>query len=245
MALVLDPTRILSPTIILTAYPKIERKSGKVDSLILPYDVNSFSTSYANEVEDSKSIGKGSGDSEFKGSKSSVLDVTFVLDDTTYATIASFFLPQMVVPGSVDKVIKKLLECCHSVAGNIHEPLYLTLQVFGMPLVKSAGGGFRCRLESLNIENKIVDLLGYRKKALVKCRFVECLSQEQIDADQKTSSPDLTHIRQVVAGETLASKTYDIYDDTKHSVSIAEFNQLDSLRDIPLGKTLAFPPLER
>lgn len=246
MSFVSDPTRLLTPLMQLTAYKKIERGAGdKVSTLLIPYDAESMASSFMNKVCDTNVIGSASGSSAFQKSSASTLDITFVLDDTTYSNLVAFALPPVLIPDSVDKIIKKLLELSHSIAGSTHEPYYLTLKPLNMPLVNSPAGGFRCRLTTIQVENKIINLLGNRVKAYVKCSFKECLSKKQMDASTKKNSPDLTHVRQVFSGENLPLKSYRIYEDPAYYLALAEYNGLDSFRDLEVGKPLVFPPLER
>lgn len=246
MSFIADPTRLLTPLMKITSYKKIARGAGdKISSLILPFDAENFTGTFENKICTNKGVNSSSGNTQHQKAKDSTLDISFVLDDSTYASAVSFVLPAMLIPDSVDKLIKKLLKLTHSVNGKIHEPPFLILQPLNMPLVNSPGGGFRCQLTSLKVENKIVDLLGNRVKAVAKCSFKEVLSKKQRDANDKKTSPDLTHVLQVYDGDNLPYKSHDIYEDPSYYVALAEYNDLDSLRDLEVGTPLTFPPLER
>jgi Contractile injection system tube protein len=245
MSFFADPTRAFVPLAKLTAFSKNDRtKATEEESLWLPFDTKSLNSTFENCVCNPATIGAGSGGTKFKGSKDSRLSITFILDDSTYSNLVAFLLPKAAIFDSVDKTINKLIKYCSSISGKTHEPYDLSIKAFDMPLVKDEGA-FNCKLSSMAIENKKVDFLGNRIRAEVKCEFVESLSKEAVAARDNLSSPDLTHVRQIVEGETLPFKTYDIYDSQDLTIAVAEFNQLDSLRELNVGDSITFPPIDR
>ena len=246
MSLFKDPTRALTPLMQLNSYKKIERGAANLTgTLYLPYDPQGMDSTFENCISEDTSISGESGSSSFKKAKSSDLKVSFLLDDTTYSNIVAYALPNMMIPDSADKIIKKLLDMCQAVDGVIHEPPYVTLKAFMMPMVNAVGGGFNGRLTSMTIKNEIVDLLGSRVKAKVDCTFKECLSDAQIKKQTGRSSPDLTHILQTLAGDRLTSKVNNIYGDPMYVYGVAKHNNLNSVRQLNIGEPLEFPPLER
>ena len=70
------------------------------------------------------------------------------------------------------------------------------------------------------------------------------LSYEELDR-VTVGSPDLTHVRQVFAGENLVNKSRQIYEDPGYYLALAQYNELDSVRELKVGKSLTFPPLDR
>ena len=70
------------------------------------------------------------------------------------------------------------------------------------------------------------------------------LSDEELDR-VTGGSPDLTHVRQVFAGENLVNESRQIYEDPRYYLALAQYNELDSVRELKVGKSLTFPPLDR
>jgi nucleoid-associated protein YgaU len=64
-------------------------------------------------------------------------------------------------------------------------------------------------------------------------------------AEENKSSPDLTHVRVVKAGDTLPLLTKAIYGSSRDYLRVAEHNGLDNFRDLTPGRRLVFPPLEQ
>ena len=65
------------------------------------------------------------------------------------------------------------------------------------------------------------------------------------EAQKRTSSPDLTHRRVVVEGDTLPQLCREIYGSPEHYLRVAQVNGLDDFRDLSPGQELFFPPYER
>lgn len=59
--------------------------------------------------------------------------------------------------------------------------------------------------------------------------------------DLKKSSPDRTHVRVVREGETLAQIAYELYGDPRQWRVIAEENDIDRPRFVPVGTPLKVP----
>lgn len=180
MSLFNDPARILLPMMKVEAFEDQDRQAS-VDSVILPFDAMAMESKFINIVTDFSAAGVA-GFNEFKGSPSPDLDVTFLLDDTTYSNLVAFALPGALVPDSVDKLVKKMITLFHTshVKKGKIEPYYLTLKTLSMPLADSAGEGFNGRLSEMTIKNEIVNILGERVKAKVVCKFKEALPTTQI-----------------------------------------------------------------
>lgn len=229
------------PKMDISAYKDIERKS-KVGSIKLPYDAESLSNNFNSNFIEHNIIGGESGNTLFGKSYSNKLSVIFILDETFYQVIP---IPTALLMKSVDEKIENFIKLTHAVNGEVHEPNFLLLKSNNIKLAGSIGGGFFCRLTSMHVKTQKVNEQGNRIKTHIDCTFTECLSQEQINTRSKKTSPDLTHIRQIVAGETLPYKTNSIYNDPLFYPAVADFNQLDSLREINVGDSLTFPPVDR
>ncbi len=74
--------------------------------------------------------------------------------------------------------------------------------------------------------------------------FVEDLDTEEARAAlDRLSSPDLTHVRTVQAGDTLPLLCTSIYGSARHYLLVARHNGLDDFRQLQPGQQLQFPPL--
>ena len=246
MSLKTDSSRENLPLVKITGYSDIKRgKSKEVASIIAPYDPASLTSVFNNVVKPSNGVGSESGYGAFSHSESSDLSLTLWLDDTTFDSPLAFNKSRSSISDSVDKTIEKLFTLCADVDGDTHQPFFVSVVPSKMPMVGGASGAFGGLLYKMVIKNEIVDSKGNRVKARVDLTFKECLSPKQIKKKTGRSSPDLTHILQTTASDTLANKVQNIYGDVSTIYAVAEFNQLNTIRQIKNGEYLKFPPLDK
>lgn len=99
------------------------------------------------------------------------------------------------------------------------------------------------RLNSLEIEYKMFDPQGVPLRASITMSFTTYQTFDEILADAGLSSPDLTHVVEVKAGDSLPLLCNRIYKSIDHVEAVARFNGLTSIRDVTPGIQLHFPPL--
>ncbi|WP_158800357.1 peptidoglycan-binding protein [Pedobacter sp. L105] len=63
--------------------------------------------------------------------------------------------------------------------------------------------------------------------------------------EAKMTSPDLTHMRTVMAGDTLPLMTYRIYGDSSYYLEVARVNGLKNINALKPGDEIYFPPLKK
>lgn len=119
--------------------------------------------------------------------------------------------------------------------GNIHSPNFLKLS-WGTLL-------FKCRLQSLSISYTLFKPDGTPLRARADATFIGYNDEVELALQAKKSSPDLTHIVTVKAGETLPLLCYRIYGTSAVYVQVARANGLADFRALTTGTQLVFPPL--
>jgi hypothetical protein len=154
----------------------------------------------------------------------------FLFDGT--GVITSMHTPPAPVADQLDDFRNKILQY----QGNIHRPYYLKIH-WGTLLFKGV-------LTSMDIEFKLFKPDGSPVRAVAKCAFKGSVEENLRVALENAMSPDITHERLVTAKDRLPLMTKKIYGDKKHYVDVAEFNRLDTFRNITTGTTLFFPPTE-
>jgi hypothetical protein len=138
---------------------------------------------------------------------------------------------------SVADKIKEFKELAFSLNGTIHSPNFLK--------VLWGGFEFRCRLNKLDIEYTLFKPSGIPLRAKVSVAFTEYLSEDAILKLQNKQSPDLTHARTVIAGDSLPLMCHRIYGDSRYYLAVAEVNGLRDFRNLKPGMRIIFPPLTR
>lgn len=131
---------------------------------------------------------------------------------------------------TVKERIKKFLEVCYIINGDLHRANY----------VKVAWGEFSFvgYLNNVNVTYTLFDASGKPLRAKLNVTF-------KVKNDKPLlSSPDLTHTREVHDGDTLPLLSKEIYGSSRYYLFIAEANKLDDFRNLKPGTKLYFPPLE-
>lgn len=139
---------------------------------------------------------------------------------------------------SVGDEIANFKKVAYTYNGTIHSPNYLEV-------VWGSGAQFYCRLTALDIDYLLFRSDGTPLRAKLNVTFQQYLSPTQIEQSANKGSPDLTHARVVVAGDTLPALCARIYGDARYYLGVAAYNGLSHFRKLVPGSTLYFPPLEK
>lgn len=100
-------------------------------------------------------------------------------------------------------------------------------------------------LSSMSLNYKLFDSHGTPLQVEARVNF-ESAIPEIVKAGQiKTSSPDLTHVRTVVAGDTLPLMTNNIYGTPNYYIEVAKSNRLFNFRKLKEGRPVYFPPAKK
>lgn len=201
----------------------LTKKSGEYTVQINP---EKYSQQYALQAVWKPTLNTGGVTKKYVVQKPQDLALEFYLDSTG------------VGPGRVNSVqdeIDKFKRIVYSYKGEIHSPNYLRV-LWGKL-------SFDCRLDTMDIEYLLFTPAGLPLRAKVNTNFSQFNSPKKIEAEARKSSPDVTHRRTVVAGDTLPLLCFQIYQDSKYYVDIARVNRLDNFRRLEPGQQIMFPPL--
>ncbi|MBX3639885.1 MAG: hypothetical protein KF888_05140 [Nitrosomonas sp.] len=138
-------------------------------------------------------------------------------------------------PVSVKEQIDRLRSVVYTYIGSKHEA----------PIVQLKWGSFLFygRVESLKFDYTLFKPSGVPLRAKVTLAFVEYQSSEEIVKEARNESPDLSHLVEVKAGDTLPLLCYQIYQDCSYYPEVARINNLTHFSDLKPGMQLKFPPL--
>lgn len=121
--------------------------------------------------------------------------------------------------------------------GDEHKPNYLIIS-WGTLLFKGC-------LTEMDITFKLFKSDGAPLRAVAKATFKGFVEDNLRIALENNSSPDLTHVRTVVEGDTLPLMTYRIYGDSRYYLEVAKSNNLTNFRKLKAGQRIYFPPIEK
>ena len=133
--------------------------------------------------------------------------------------------------------IKTFMKVCAEYNGKTHAPNYLLIS-WGDFVLKVV-------LTSVDVSYTLFEKSGKPLRAKITASFSETIDDELRSKKDKNSSPDLTHVRTVLEGDTLPLMTERIYGSSKYYMQVAETNQLNNFRDLKPGDKIYFPPIEK
>jgi len=206
-----------------------EKADGKVPVGTFFAYVNPSEWTVAYEVQIDTATGAGTtgGRSDFNKIKAADLSLSFFLDGTG-------------ANGHLIDVESQVAEFQRVTGynGAIHRTNYLKI-AWGNQKVRS------CVLKSASIAYKLFQRDGKPLRAVITATFVDSVDDLTRASKSGDSSPDLTHVRVLEAGDTLPALCYEIYGDPNHYVAVARANGFDGFRDLRPGTRVRFPPLEK
>lgn len=104
---------------------------------------------------------------------------------------------------------------------------------------------FKGVLSDYSIEYKLFNPDGSPLRGVAKIKLKDAKDEEYRAAKENKKSPDLTHIRQVVEGNTLPRMCDEIYGDSKYYLEVAKINGITNFRKLTPGQRINFPPIEK
>lgn len=133
--------------------------------------------------------------------------------------------------------IEKFKKVVYNYKGEIHQPPYLIIQ-WGELL-------FKCVLREMTINFKLFRPDGTPLRAVAKAKFTSTVENELRVRQEARSSPDITHVRIVKAGDTLPMMAYQVYEDPSYYIQVARANNLYNFRYLEPGTKIFFPPIQK
>jgi hypothetical protein len=199
----------------------------RVDALINP---ETYTLEYKVKTAEGQGQGTSGAQQKFAYTMPEELSFEFLFDST--GIIDGKARPDGVFD-DVDRFRKVLTEYRPS----SHEPYHLKL-VWGNLI-------FKGRAIELSIAYKLFNPDGQPIRALAKAKFKGSIEEQKRIAKENRQSSDLTHIRQVKAGDTLPLMCVRVYGDAKYYLDVAAVNGLSNFRALAPGRELVFPPLQK
>ncbi|MDM5180502.1 peptidoglycan-binding protein [Massilia sp. DJPM01] len=166
-----------------------------------------------------------------------------ILDGTGVVSLVNADLSAMMSSGSlaasaapsVTEMLTALRTLVYDYQGDIHEPNVLRFVWGDMNFVGV--------VESMDIDYTLFKPSGQPLRAKVTLGVLAMASPKKIEQSATRSSPDLSHLVAVRAGDTLPLLCERIYDDPGYYMEIARVNGLVGFRSLTPGMLLRFPPI--
>ncbi|OPY69810.1 MAG: hypothetical protein A4E57_00944 [Syntrophorhabdaceae bacterium PtaU1.Bin034] len=212
--------------LIIDAYTKADYSGSAVATFTVTFNPDEYVRVYDIEYEEKQGAGATGSPMAFKRIKPQDYTLKFLIDGTGVA-------------GERIDVSEKVAEFFTTVGydGDIHRPRYL--QVIWGTLRSN------CVLLKAEVTYKMFRPDGTPVRATVSATFREAVDDSTRVKQDRTASPDLTHVRTVRDGDTLPAMVYEIYGDISYYIDVARANGLSSFRTLRTGDSIIFPPLDK
>ncbi len=191
-----------------------------------------FTHEYTISYNTKKTLGQVGSDTKFSAINPDKISFSILLDGTGAVPRAGASDP--LVPVSTQ--LQNLSKVVYNYVGDEHEPSHVRL-LWGTLI-------FFGRMESMQTQYTLFKPSGEALRAKVTLKFVGFMSKKQMELESNRSSPDLSHLVEVVEGDTLPLLCDRIYGDCGYYLEVARFNRLADFRALKPGTRLHFPPLE-
>ncbi len=165
-----------------------------------------------------------------------MLDGTGIVDENQgIAGISSSIISSGSDKTDVDFQIKSLEEMLYKYQGNDHKPAYVEI-LWGKFC-------FKGQLKDMNTDYLIFSDEGVPLRAKVSFTFSRFVSDPERLKLENRSSPDMSHLVTIGAGDTLPSLCHTIYGNSQFAAKVARANGLSGFRYVTPGTKLIFPRL--
>jgi len=212
--------------LLIEAYTEADYSGSPADSFKAMFNPNTYSQKYEVTYKEEQGEGDTGSPQVYGQIKPQEYSFEFLFDGT--GTVAEKV--------DVHDAVEHFLEVTGKHDGEIHRPRYLKIS-WGKLISK-------CVLKSADITYTLFKPDGSPLRAKVKASFAENIEDTLRVAEERKSSPDLTHVRIVQQGDTLPLLSQRIYGTPQFYLQIAEYNNLNHFRKLKVGTKLYFPPIK-
>ena len=204
----------------------LSEAKGRFEALINP---ETYTLEYKVKTSDAQAQGSSGAQLKFEYTLPEELTFDFLFDNTG-------LIDGTPKPDGVFDDVNAFRRLLTEYQGSSHEPYHLKL-VWGNLL-------FKGRAVEVGITYKLFNPDGQPIRAVVRVKFKGSVEEKKRVALEFRQSPDLTHERTVMPGDTLPFMCFQIYGDPRHYLRVAAFNRLDNFRSLTIGQSILFPPLK-
>ena len=220
------------------AYSDVERRKPVGKPFEAMFNPESFSRKFEIVYGNSQGINSSDKSANFSRNAPAELNLKLILDGTGVNELEMLVLPLgLSNTKKVSERVEEFLKLTFYMNSSTHEPNYLKVLWGDL--------SFSCRLSSVNINYTNFDRSGHALRAELDLQLISDEDVKKRLAKENKQSPDVTHSRTVMAGDTLPLLTNQIYGSSAHYLKVAQFNQLDDFRNLTPGQQLYFPPLSQ
>lgn len=177
-------------------------------------------------------FGQIGSDNKFQSISPQDLNISFTIDGTGAVPVSESGGKAVVVKDN----IKSLESIVYDYQGKDHRPSTVKI-VWGTLL-------YYGNLKSMDVKYILFKSDGTPLRAEISLKFISFMGSVEEEKIENKSSPDMTHIVHVKAGDTLPLLCNRIYEDSSYYIEVAKVNGLINFRNLEPGTKIIFPPLK-
>lgn len=197
------------------------------DAIELMLNPSSYTHGYQLCYNEKAGLGEASPEPKYTRSRAEAVNFDIVIDGTGVVPVEKNV--------DVKTRINQLNATVYKYDGNNHQPN--TVQLLWGSLL------FYGRLKSMSAAYSLFKASGEPLRAKIQLGFVGYVSSTEAALKANKSSPDLTHIVDVKAGDSLPLLCFRIYKNSAYYLEVAKKNGITNFRNLKPGTRLHFPPL--
>ena len=230
----------------LVAYDDAGFKTASGPDLVYTVLINpeSYALTYASDISNNNAQGSAESSGSFNQRLPQSLNFKFLFDGTgVIQKGGGGLLSGLAVPGlpvnkpDVMTDFTLFKSVVYQYASDTHQPRFVQLR-WGSLI-------YNCQITSMTITFKLFNPDGTPLRAEADCTFQSVIDPAKLAAVSKAQSPDLTHVRTVIAGDTLSLICFKEYGDSKYYYQIAQFNGLTDFKTLTPGSKIILPPIAK
>lgn len=237
----------LKPQVNADDKPEVSDKDE--DKYMVQVNPDSYKIQYQINYDRTPAHGSSGSNAKYTSTSPPALEFEFLFDGTGVIPKSAGPLDNVPIVGAAAGAISDL------VSGGDEYDITTELQKFAKVVYDYSGAEHRPRkvrltwgkllfdgaLTSLALEYKLFKPNGDPLRAIARASFAGTISDMLREAKEKNNSPDLTHLRNVVAGDKLPLMTNDIYRNPGLYLEVARVNKLYNFRKLRDGVPIVFP----
>lgn len=212
---------------------RFKRRAGELSVSINP---DKYARSYTVDLCDDNEPGSNGASLKFNKVSSESISFELVFDGTGVVP-ASIQGTEASSDEGIHEQLKAFTKLVSGYDGKIHSPRYLVLSWGKL--------SYPCLLSKIDVTYTLFKPDGTPLRARANVTFLRYVNPALLRKEANNSSPDMSHLVTVKAGDTLPLLCHRIYGSSVHYRKVAAINGLTGFRTLVVGSQLLFPPLRR
>ena len=223
------------------------------DKYMVQVNPENYKVNYQINYDRKPAHGNSGTEATYANTSPPVLDFEFLFDGTGVIPPPAGPLDNVPIAGAIVGAISDLIsgsdeydvttelqkfaKVVYDYSGNEHKPRKIRL-TWGKLIFDGV-------LTSLTIDYKIFRPNGDPLRAIAHASFDGSISDMLRENKEKNNSPDLTHLRSVIAGDKLPLLANTIYRNANLYLEVARTNKMFNFRNLHAGDKVVFPPVDK